>query len=299
MAILYALIPVLAWGTWLAPAQKVRFPNQQVKTLYVTVANLVLALVVLWLQPAGSLTSIPPASFWLIFAGGLLWTLSSLCAFVGTDRLGIARAFGIWAPLNIIISMLWGALLFGEFPNTSASNLLVLGVALVIVIAGVLLIIFSQNSGGAENGASERNWLGYAGALGAGVLWGSYFIPIEYADVSMWTGGFPLALGMLTGSLILTLLAGRSPRLTQPAHTLRALLSGVIWGIGNIGMLLLVGALGAGRGFTIAQLSVVANALVGIFLLREPPPGSRAAWLTLAGCVLATVGGILLGTLRG
>jgi len=30
---LFALIPVIAWGTWLAPSQNVRFPNQQVKTL--------------------------------------------------------------------------------------------------------------------------------------------------------------------------------------------------------------------------------------------------------------------------
>jgi glucose uptake protein len=114
----------------------------------------------------------------------------------------------------------------------------------------------------------------------------------------MWSGSFPLALGMLAGSSLLTLTAGRAPRLDHRSDVLRALLSGLIWGIGNFGMLLLVGALGAGRGFTIAQLSVVVNALVGIFLLKEPQPGSRAAWLTLFGCVLATAGGILLGTLR-
>ncbi|NUM48721.1 MAG: hypothetical protein HUU38_28780 [Anaerolineales bacterium] len=38
--LLNALIPVLAWGTWLAPSQNVQYPNQQVKTFYVTAANL-------------------------------------------------------------------------------------------------------------------------------------------------------------------------------------------------------------------------------------------------------------------
>lgn len=298
MELFYALIPVFAWGTWLAPAQTVRFPNQQVKTLYVTLANLLLALLVLSQQAPGSLASMSSASFWLIFAGGAIWSLSSLCAFVATDRLGIARAFGIWAPLNIIVSMLWGALLFDEFPNTSASALVALGAALVIIIAGVLLIIFSQNTRRAESAPRQRAWLGYAGAIGAGILWGTYFIPIEYADISMWTGSFPLALGMLSGSLLLTAAAGRAPRLDQRSDVLRALLSGLIWGIGNFGMLLLVGAIGAGRGFTIAQLSVVVNALVGIFWLKEPEPGSRAAWLTLFGCILASAGGILLGALR-
>ncbi|MCB8978964.1 MAG: hypothetical protein H6657_16240 [Ardenticatenaceae bacterium] len=298
MEFFYALIPVIGWGTWLAPSQNVRFPNQQVKTLYVTFGNLLLAVLVLVRQPAGSLAALSATSFWLIFAGGLIWAASSLCAFVATDRLGIARAFGIWAPLNIIVSMLWGALLFNEFPNRSGTTLLVLGASLAIIIAGVLLIIFSQNSKSSGPIVRRGAALGYLGAIGAGVLWGTYFIPIQYADVSMWIGGFPLALGMLSGSILLTAVARRSPRLDRPSDALRTLLSGVIWGIGNSGMLLLVAALGAGRGFTIAQLSVVVNALVGIFWLKEPQPGSRAAWLTLFGCVLATIGGIWLGTLR-
>ncbi|MEZ4591015.1 MAG: GRP family sugar transporter [Chloroflexota bacterium] len=298
MEFFYALIPVIGWGTWLAPSQNVRFPNQQVKTLYVTVGNLLLATLVLVFQPAGSLAAIPSTSFWLIFAGGLIWAGSSLCAFVATDRLGIARAFGIWAPLNIIVSMLWGALLFNEFPNRSSATLLVLAASLVIIIAGVLLIIFSQNRQASGPAVPRGAALGYLGAVGAGILWGTYFIPIEYADVSMWIGGFPLALGMISGSILLTALARRSPRLERRSDLLRTLLTGLIWSVGNFGMLLLVGALGAGRGFTIAQLSVVVNALVGIFWLKEPKPGSRAAWLTLAGCVLATIGGIWLGTLR-
>lgn len=47
--IFYALIPVFAWGTWLAPSQNVRFNNQQIKTFYVGVANLGLAFLVAWL----------------------------------------------------------------------------------------------------------------------------------------------------------------------------------------------------------------------------------------------------------
>ena len=131
MEFFYALIPVIGWGTWLAPSQNVRFPNQQVKTLYVTFGNLLLAVLVLVRQPAGSLAALSATSFWLIFAGGLIWAASSLCAFVATDRLGIARAFGIWAPLNIIVSMLWGALLFNEFPNRSGTTLLVLAALLI------------------------------------------------------------------------------------------------------------------------------------------------------------------------
>jgi glucose uptake protein len=296
LATFYALIPVLAWGTWLAPSQNVRYPNQQVKTLYVTAANLGLVLALL-LQGSAGLAGLSPASFWLVFAGGLIWAISGLCAFTATAKIGVARAFGIWAPLNIIVSMLWGALLFGEFPESGPATLAVLLASLAAIIAGVLLIIFSRASGEADAPAAPGAWAGYAAAAATGVLWGSYFIPIKLSGVSMQAGSLPLALGMFAGSAALALLARRSPRLERPSDVARSLLSGLLWGIGNLGMLLLVSALGAGRGFTIAQLSIVVNALVGIFWLKDPAPGTRPAWLTLAGCLLATLGGIFLGNL--
>ena len=83
-----------------------------------------------------------------------------------------------------------------------------------------------------------------------------------------------------------------------PGARLRVGLTGVLWSVGNYGMMLLVDHLGAGRGYTIAQLSVVVNALIGIYGLKDPPPGSRAARMTLLGCVIATAGGILLGNLK-
>jgi glucose uptake protein len=298
LEIIYALIPVIAWGTWLAPAQNVRFPNQQVKTLYVTSANLGLALLVLLIQGFSSLGTLSAGSFGMVFVGGVLWEFSGLCAFTATALIGTARAFGIWAPLNIIVSMLWGALLFGEFPDLSMGSRLTLAAALAIILAGVLMIIFAKGAALPNPDSRRRAWLGYTGAVGAGVLWGSYYIPIQAAGVSMGVGAFPLAIGMFGGSLLLARLAGQSPRLRRTGDVLRALLTGLMWGVGNYGMLLLVGALGAGRGFTISQLSVVVNALVGILWLKDPRPRSRAAWLTLLGCMLATTGGILLGSLK-
>ena len=56
----------------------------------------------------------------------------------------------------------------------------------------------------------------------------------------------------------------------------------------------MIDLLGAGKGFTISQLSIVVNALVGIYLLKDPLPGTRVARLTLAGCIVAMVGGIFL-----
>ena len=113
LGIFYALITVLAWGTWLAPSQNIHFKNQQTKTFYVAFANLGLAFVVALIFQRGPLQII---DFWPPFIGGLVWSVSGLCAFTATNKIGMATAFGVWAPINIIVSIIWGVVLFNEFP---------------------------------------------------------------------------------------------------------------------------------------------------------------------------------------
>lgn len=292
--ILYAIVAVTAWGTWLAPSQNVVYKNQHIKTLYVAAANLLLTVMVFAAQGFRGLTW---DVFWLPFLGGLVWAVSGYLAFSAARILGLARAFGIWSPLNAVTAMLWGILLFGEFHQSSAVTIGLLLLALVIIIAGILMIIFAKGSGiNSVLSASFR--FGLIAAIGAGVLWGSYFIPVRLSGVSPWVGAFPLAIGIFTGSAILAAFTRQSLRLASASDTLRTLLTGLMWGIGNYAMLLLVEQLGAGRGYTISQLGVVVNSLMGVFVFKDPQPGTRAAAFTIIGCIVATGGAILLGTLK-
>jgi len=294
-SLFYAFITLLGWGTWLAPSQKVVFPSQEIKTLYVVLTNLAIAaLVAFW---RGGMGDVRAGAFWLTVFGGVIWAIGGWCAFTGTNKLGIAKAFGIWAPLNIIVSLIWGAVLFHEFINISAGAILLLLIAILAILTGVLLIIFAKGIGDPASSANAAQ-LGIAGAIGAGIFWGSYFIPVKYSAVSPWAGAFPLAIGMTVGGVILAVLSRQSWKLKARGDYGRAGLTGTLWSLGNYGALLLVDAIGAGKGFTIAQISLVISALIGIYWLHEPPPGTRVANWTLVGCVLATIGGILLGNLR-
>lgn len=294
LGLLYALITVLAWGIWLAPSQNVPLRNQQIKMFYVASTNLLIAMVISLAQGWGQLTL---NVMWLPFLGGLIWSASGLCAFTATSKLGMARAFGIWAPLNIIVSLICGRLLFQEFAHASGKVIAVLLTAVRVIIAGVLLIIAAQGSGGAAR--DHQSMLkGYAGAVGAGFLWGIYFIPIKMSGLSLWLVALPMAMGMFAGSAALVLAGRQSARLDKAGDYGRVCTTGALWATGNYGMLLLVDAMGAGKGYTISQLSVVVNAIIGIYLLKDPRPGTRAARMTLAGCVLATVGGILMGLIK-
>lgn len=159
------------------------------------------------------------------------------------------------------------------------------------------MIIFSRRKNGGK--ASRRALAeGLACALAAGFLWAAYYIPIKISKASMWIAAFPMACGMFFGCLLIVVACRKGFRLDNLEAYLRTAASGALWSCGNYGMLLLVQALGAGRGYTISQLAVVVNALCGIYLLKDPEPKSRGARLALTGCVLATVGGILLGRLK-
>ncbi|MRR32477.1 hypothetical protein EG834_19615, partial [bacterium] len=232
--ILFAIVTVIAWGTWLAPSQNVIYKNQQIKTLYVAAANLGLATLVFALQGFRGLSW---GVFWLPFIGGLVWAVSGYLAFSSTKILGLARAFGIWSPLNAITAMLWGVLLFNEFRHAEMTTIFLLILAVISIIAGILMIIFAKGvAKQTDITASIR--FGLLAAIGAGVLWGSYFIPLRLSGVSAWVGAFPLAVGIFVGSAILAAFTRQPLRLASTNDALRTLLTGLLWGIGNYAMLL-------------------------------------------------------------
>jgi glucose uptake protein len=297
LGIIYAFVTVLAWGAWLAPSQNVPMKGQQTRTFYVTLAVMLLALVASIFVGYEGLNA---TTFWFPVLGGLIWSLSGWSAFVGTNRLGMAKAFGIWAPMNIVVAIIWGVVLFGEFMDTELTNLLLALLALLLIIGGILMIIFA---GGGESKSKKVNLAGLLGAMGAGVGFATYFIPIQigtanYPDFNMWIGTLPLSIGMFAGSAILMVATKSSVKLEKGGHYARVMSTGILWGIGNYGALAMMEIIGTGKGFTIAQLCVVVNALIGVYILKEPDPKSRAARLTLVGVIIAMVGAILLGNIK-
>jgi glucose uptake protein len=296
---LLSLITVLAWGTWIPVAQAVPGVPQRTRTLYVTVGNVMFAGAVL--AVAGGHLAFGWRTFWLPLVGGLVWTLGNYCAFQASEAIGLARAAGSWTPLNIIIAFAWGAALFGELDRFTGTRFAILAGALLLVVTGVLVIVRSQGAGtaagpaaGPAAGTYRR---GLIWAAGAGVLWGSYFVPAQWAGVSAQVGNFPLAVGILVGGLALAVSGGRPVRLDAKGVTTH-LLAGLLFGIGNLALLGLVSRVGTGAGFTIGQLSLLVNASVGIWVFRVPPPGSFAAKLVMTGILIAGAGGAVIGTLR-
>jgi glucose uptake protein len=303
VTVLLALVMVAALGTWIPLAQLLPGTPDRSRIFYVAVGNVVFAGAALLISGGG--LAFGWRSFWLPLAGGVVWTAGNYCVFRASETIGLARAAGTWTPLNIVVAFAWGAVLFGELDGFSAARFAVLGVAFLAVVAGVLLIAGSRDSEAGprpttalESGrrvATARAGLLWAG--GAGILWGSYFVPAQWAAVPAQVSNFPLALGILAGSLVLALPAGEPVKLGVRA-TSAQVGAGVLFGIGNLALLALVARVGTGTGFTIAQLSLAVNVSIGIWLFRVPAPGTRQARKVMAGIVIAGIGGCLIAAMR-
>jgi len=296
--IIFAFITVLAWCSWVAPSQNVPLKGQQTRTFYTSTAVLILGVIIAAVFGFKGLNS---ETFFGPVIGGLVWAVSCWFAFVGVSKIGMAKAFGIWAPMNVIVGIIWGIVLRGEFIDTSTQNKLIAIVAILVMLGGIVLIVFSGDSSKSKVSKKERIY-GLLGTAGAGIGFASYFIPINmatdgHADFTMWVGTFPLGIGMFIGSIILVALSKSSLKLEKGKHYPLILLSGVLWAIGNYGALVMMKPenLGTGQGFAVAQLCMVVNALLGIYLFKTPEPRSRAANITIIGVLIAAVGGAIFG----
>jgi glucose uptake protein GlcU len=304
MTVLLAVVLVAALGTWIPLAQLLPGTPGRSRVFYVAVGNAVFAGIAL--LASGADLVLGWRGFWLPLAGGVVWTAGNYCVFKASETIGLARAAGTWTPLNIVVAFAWGALLFGELDGFSTARFAVLGVAFLAVVAGVLLIAGSRDGPSGRPSSSSRRpgaaaesgrrastaRAGLLWAAGAGVLWGSYFVPAQWAAVPAQVSDFPLALGILGAALALALPAGEPVKLGVRA-TSTQLGAGVLFGIGNLALLALVARVGTGTGFTIAQLSLLVNASVGVWVFHVPEPGTRQARKVLAG-----IGGCAIAAMR-
>jgi glucose uptake protein len=291
--IILALLPVIGWGTWFAIAQNIRSPNPRAKNFYISLSNLFIS-IALFLTLGKHLDL---ASFLPVFLGGVLWSLAGVFGFASSGRIGLAQGGGIWVPVNLVVGLVWGMVIFGELDGATPKTLSLTAISVAILFGGILLILAAQRDGkssAVQNGGKERI-IGIVFAIFAGLCWGSYFIPIRASGISAWSAALPMSLGMVVGSLVLGLLYPAPIVLERPKDYFVCAASGLLWSAGNYGMLILAERIGTGRGFAVAQLNIIVNATIGIYYFKNPKPGTKTANMALAGCVVTAVGGVLLG----
>ncbi len=122
----------------------------------------------------------PHLMVWAILAG-MLWAVANTLTVFAIRDVGLSIAFPLWNT-NSLVGLFWGWLLFNELRGAAARDWAkVLGGAAAIVIGACLLAFATQHR---STGGPSHAALGILAALGAGVMWGTMYIPYRKAYLS-------------------------------------------------------------------------------------------------------------------
>ena len=233
---------------------------------------------------------------WAVLAG-MLWAVANTLTVFAIRNVGLSIAFPLWNT-NSLVGLVWGWLLFNELRGAGArAGLKVLGGAAAIV-AGACVLAYATSHQSAVS--SDRATLGILAALGAGVMWGTMYIPYRKAYIS---GMNPLSFvtvftfGELGTTLALALVfeGGYHNLVLELGKARPALfwlfLGGFCWVIGDLFQQYAAKYIGIGRGIPLSNTNQLWGLAWGALVFGElAGQGTTARVLVLAGSLLMIVG---------
>ena len=239
---------------------------------------------------------------WAILAGALWAVANTLTVFAIRD-VGLSIAFPLWNT-NSLVGIFWGWFLFRELRGhawkTAAK---VLGGAGAVVFGATLLGLASAHQAG---GPPHRLVAGILAALGAGLLWGTMYVPYRKAYLS---GMNPLSfvtvftVGELvtTVTLALVFLGGVRPvmeTLTAARPVLFWLfLGGFCWVVGDLFQQYAAKYIGIGRGIPLSNTNQLWGLAWGALVFGELVSfGKPAQAQVIAGSLIMVVGAVAISS---
>ena len=237
----------------------------------------------------------PHLIIWALLAG-CLWAVANTMTIFAIRDIGLSIAFPLWNS-NSLLGILWGFLFFNELRQAGWRRWLgVLGGALVMCAGAALLAIASSTQAPAAH--SLR---GVWAALGAGVLWGTMYIPYRKAYL---TGMNPLSfvtfftfgeLGMMSALAIGYL--GLAP-LWHQLQSARdvifwLMLGGFIWVIGDLFQQYAAKYVGISRGIPLSNTNQLWGLLWGTLVFGELQGRGHSIYAQVIGGSLLMMAGVV------
>jgi drug/metabolite transporter (DMT)-like permease len=239
---------------------------------------------------------------WAILAGALWAVANTLTVFAIRD-VGLSIAFPLWNT-NSLVGIFWGWFLFrelrGDIWKTAAK---VLGGAGAVVLGATLLGLASAHQAG---GPPHRLVAGILAALGAGLMWGTMYIPYRKAYLS---GMNPLSfvtvftVGELvtTGLLAVVFLGGLRPVLQTLAAARPVLfwlfLGGFCWVVGDLFQQYAAKYIGIGRGIPLSNTNQLWGLAWGAMVFGELAGFGKAAQVqVIVGSLIMVLGAVAISS---
>jgi drug/metabolite transporter (DMT)-like permease len=236
----------------------------------------------------------PHLIIWALLAG-CLWAVANTMTIFAIRDIGLSIAFPLWNS-NSLLGILWGFLFFNELRHAGWRRWVgVLGGALVMCVGAALLAIASSTQA-----AAAHSLRGVWAALGAGVLWGTMYVPYRKAYL---TGMNPLSfvtfftfgeLGMMSTLAVSYLGVAPLWRELQSARDVLfwLMLGGFIWVIGDLFQQYAAKYVGISRGIPLSNTNQLWGLLWGTLVFGELHGRGHSIYAQVIGGSLLMMAGV-------
>jgi drug/metabolite transporter (DMT)-like permease len=235
----------------------------------------------------------PHLVIWAVLAG-CMWAVANTLTIYAIRNVGLSIAFPLWNT-NSLLGIFWGFLLFNELHHAGWKRWLgVLGGA-TAMFAGATILAFASST----RVDAGRATLGVIAALGAGVLWGTMYIPYRKAYLS---GMNPLSFvtfftvgELVTMSALAVGYLGAIPMwhelLSARTVLFWLMLGGFVWVIGDLFQQYAAKYVGISRGIPLSNTNQLWGLLWGVLVFHELQGGSHRMYAqVIGGSVLMALG---------
>lgn len=271
---LIAFIPILSFG--LIPVIGTLIggkPTEQ--SMGIALGGFVFSLIILIVRRP----DISPHIFIIGFLSGVFWSIGSVGQFMGINALGVSRATPMLNGGQIIGTSILGVLL-GDWASASAKTYGF--IALFLIIVGIFFTSYKQQD---NNSKVKAQWArGIIINLIAVLGFTAYVGILKYYNIDGWSSIFPQSIGQIVAIYILGLLIFKAQSFTK--FSLRNSVIGVIWGVGNIALLLSQASLGLSIAYPVSQAAVIVSVFGGVLINKERK--TRKEWIS-AGIGIAVI----------
>ena len=292
-----------AAGAWLGGAEApIKLVNPDISPITVSLVMVGGVFLARWSVPAfirgtahvrADVRQAPHLIVWAILAG-CMWAVANTLTIYAIRNVGLSIAFPLWNT-NSLLGIFWGFLLFHELRLAGWKRWLgVLGGALCI-FAGATLLAIASSHGAAPGQAS----FGIAAAVGAGILWGTMYIPYRKAYL---TGMNPLSFitFFTIGELVTMLVVAVTYRGAAPLwRELMAakpvlfwlMLGGFVWVLGDLFQQYATKYVGISRGIPLSNTNQLWGLLWGILVFHELQGATHSIYAQVTGGSLLMAAG--------
>ncbi|WP_159591565.1 GRP family sugar transporter [Streptococcus halichoeri] len=283
--ILYALVPMVAWGS-IGLVSNIFGGKPSQQTFGMTLGALGFAFMVfIVVRPETSL------NLWVFgILGGILWAIGQNGQFKAMQYMGVSVANPLSSGSQLVLGSLIGVLFFHEWVQTWHY---VLGfTALILLTIGFYFSSKKDSTG--QSDTQHRDYPKGFRALTISTIGYVMYVVLfnNIMKFDLLAVLFPMAIGMVLGAAYFM-----SFKLSFDRYVIKNSVVGLMWGIGNVFMLLAASKAGLAIAFSFSQVGAIISIIGSIFLLGEKKSKREMRWVWI-GIACFVLGAVMLGIVK-